>query len=279
MRVVSDAQSLAPFHGCVLVPTMGALHAGHGALIERAVEAAHQVGLMRPVVVSIFVNRAQFNEGADFDAYPRTLDADLALCERLGADAAFTPAHDTVYPTGAGFLPDEPSLPAVARQPGLEDAARPGHFAGVYAVVKRLFELTRCSGAVFGEKDWQQLQVVRALVERESMRVGVVGCPTVRENDGLAMSSRNARLSPEERERASAVYAALRTAQGKPEPTDAERGARDVLEAAGLEVEYAAVRDARTLLRYEQEPGRVLIAARLGATRLIDNAPWPAQRT
>ncbi len=272
MRIVHDPGLLDPSAPSVLVPTMGALHAGHDGLIELARGLA--VGVGGRVIVSIFVNPAQFNEPTDFDAYPRTLDADAARCESLGVEDVFAPSVETMYPEDVDV--QTPPLPAIATQPGLEDRYRPGHFPGVCRVCKRLFELTRCERAVFGEKDWQQLQTVDAMVKGLSMPVEIIGCETVREADGLAMSSRNVHLDGAARERAMSLSAALVEAGRHTDPLEAERAGRAVLEGAGVGVEYLAVRDSVTL----QPPAkgrdaRVLVAARVGATRLIDNAPWP----
>lgn len=274
MRLVHRAADLGTDR-CVLVPTMGALHEGHTSLIRAAAELASRRG--EPVVVTVFVNPTQFNEQSDFDRYPRTLDADAAACAEAGADVVLAPPVEEVYPPGREV--PVPPLPEVATRPGLEDAARPGHFAGVCQVVSRLFELTRPSAALFGEKDWQQLQVVRAMAEQGGPDVEIVGRPTVREPDGLAMSSRNRFIPAELRGRALAIPRALEAATGAPEddPAAAEALMRETLERAGLggAIDYAVVRDARTLLA--PRPGQVaraLIAARVGPVRLIDNAPW-----
>jgi pantoate--beta-alanine ligase len=186
---------------------MGALHAGHAALIRQARTLADARGCT--VVATVFVNPTQFNEPTDFDAYPRTLDADLALCERSGAHAVLAPSPAVVYPPGDQTA--VPTLPAVATQPGLEDAFRPGHFAGVCQVVARLFDMTCPAVAVFGEKDWQQLQVIRAMTVAQRRPIEIVAGPTVREPDGLAMSSRNARLDPAARKRAAGIAARVGT--------------------------------------------------------------------
>jgi pantoate--beta-alanine ligase len=288
MTIIHDPAELTRLGGSVFVPTMGALHDGHAALIRcAAAHAARARGASsdshRPaVVVSVFVNPTQFNDSADYTAYPRTLERDAAIAASAGADVVFAPNAAAVYPpdgspaAAAAALPGVADLPAVARLPGLEDAHRPGHFAGVYAVVARLFQLTGCRTAVFGEKDWQQLLLIRALIEREKLGIELIAHPTVREADGLALSSRNARLSPEQRSLAVAIPRAIAAAQAEREPGAAERAAHAVLERAGLVVEYAVVRDAATLLGVQQgQPARVLVAARLGATRLIDNAAWP----
>lgn len=271
MEVVIDAEGLRAHHAGVVVPTMGALHAGHAALIERARALA---GSERPVVVTLFVNPTQFNDPEDFARYPRTLEADLALAERCGADAVFVPSVEVVYP--GGMAAREPvALPAVATRPGLEDAHRPGHFEGVCRVCARLFDLMRPSSAVFGEKDWQQLQVIRAMVSGEGARwggMGVVSHPTVREPDGLALSSRNVRLSPAARAQALSLSRALRDAAREADAASAERAGARVLREAGVEPEYFVVRDSETLEAVR--PGRAaraLVAAVVGSVRLIDN--------
>lgn len=257
----------------VFIPTMGALHEGHASLIRLGAQwaAAHAAP---HVVVSIFVNPTQFNDPADLSRYPRTFDADAALCQIAGATAIYAPSVDDVYPAGLGDgLID---LPEVAYTPGLEDAHRPGHFAGVCQVVARLFELARPTAAVFGEKDWQQLQVISAMVARLALPIRIIPGPTIREDDGLAMSSRNRFLTSQERARAIAVSGELRAAQTHSVPREAECAMTRVLLAAGARVDYAVVRDASTLLDMSPDrPGRALIAARLGGVRLLDNAPWP----
>lgn len=258
--------------GCVVVPTMGALHAGHAALIAMGVHEARARGTR--CVVTVFVNPTQFNDPSDLAAYPRTLDADAAWCARTGADAVFAPSPEDVYPPGQPI--PTPALPTVATEPGLEDAFRPGHFAGVCQVVLRLFRLCEPSAAVFGEKDWQQLQVVHAMAAAEMPGVEILPCPTVREADGLAMSSRNARLSEPDRAQARSLSAALRAAGQVASVRAAESAMARVLSDAGVRAEYAVVRDAATLepLGDGRAPGRALIAAWAGGVRLIDNAPW-----
>lgn len=251
---------------------MGALHDGHLALVRTArAEAGRRGGV--PVVVTVFVNPTQFNDPKDLERYPRTLDADAAGCERAGANVVFAPGVNEVYPPGS--VVPTPALPAVAAGPGLEDAHRPGHFAGVCQVVERLFELTRPSAAIFGEKDWQQLKVIEAMAGVLRPGLSIIAHATAREADGLAMSSRNVFLKPDERPRAAAVSRALREAATQATPAEAEGRMRTVLESAGLGVEYAVVRDAQTLLMPQSgRPARSLIAARLGTVRLIDNAAW-----
>ena len=277
MQVVHDEHSMRAFHGCALVPTMGALHDGHGSLIRRA--KAHG----RPVVATVFVNPTQFGPAEDFARYPRTLDHDVALAERCGADAVFAPDAALVYPDGLDAARREADawpLPAVAREPRLEDASRPGHFGGVCQVVARLFDLARPAVAVFGEKDWQQLRVIAAMADASADRWGALRIepgPTVREPDGLAMSSRNRYLRPEQRAQALGLVRALQMAASAQRPATAETLMRSTLEAHGLEVDYAVVRDAATLLPVHgfERPTRGLIAARLDTVRLIDNMALP----
>lgn len=253
---------------------MGALHEGHLELVRGAVRHAQDVGL-GGVVVSIFVNPTQFNDPSDFERYPRDTRRDAQLALDAGATWVWTPTVESVYPPDAAVGVGE--LPPVATEPGLEDRFRPGHFAGVVQVVRRLFQLTNPKVAVFGEKDWQQLQVVRAMVAAESNPVEILSAPTVRASDGLAMASRNVFLSADERRAASAIPDALVRAGGLSDPSDAERALQDALASAGLEVEYAAVRDASTLLTPRpSQPSRALVAVRAGKTRLLDNAAWPA---
>lgn len=280
MEVVHSNSGLTGAHGGVFVPTMGALHRGHAALVRRAVEVRAERGIAGPVVVSVFVNRTQFNEPADFERYPRTLQADVELCHQAGADVVYAPPHEEVYPIGVAV--GVPSLPEQATGPGLEDSCRPGHFAGVCQVVLRLLSLVRPHSAVFGEKDWQQLQVVRAMVSHEGVPVNIVGAPTVREADGLAMSSRNRFLTASERGVAPTIYRALQEAGRNKTVEHAEGAMRRMLESAGFGVEYAVIRHAATLKPIgagASGPARSLIAARLGSVRLIDNAEWPVEQS
>ncbi|MDP7029603.1 MAG: pantoate--beta-alanine ligase [Phycisphaerales bacterium] len=265
MQIVRTISDLACLHESALVPTMGALHEGHRSLVRAAVASG------RPAVVSIFVNPAQFAPGEDLDAYPRTLERDLDLCRDDGAAAVFAPEVDTVYPGDASV--QTPPLPAVAASPGLEDACRPHFFQGVCRVVARLFDLVRPAEAFFGEKDWQQLRVVTEMVAAHQDRwpsLTITAHPTVREPDGLAMSSRNVYLSPSSRDRALALHRALsRASEGEP-------AMRRTLDAAGLTTDYAVIRDAETLLAPTADrPQRALVAASLDGTRLIDNAAVP----
>ncbi len=278
MVTITDVMQLAERDGGIFVPTMGALHEGHGSLIRAAARLRDAEmaagGPRREVVVSIFVNRTQFNDPADFARYPKTLDADLAICQACGADSVFVPEHEAVYPPGQVVA--VPDLPAAARLPRLEDARRPGHFEGVCQVVRRLFELVRPARAIFGEKDWQQLAVIAAMTTELGLGIEIIPGPTIREADGLAMSSRNRFLTSTERVKAGALWRALRAAGAEATPERGEAAMSDVLRPAGLEIQYAVVRDAGTLGPVTAgRPARALIACRLGAVRLIDNAPWP----
>jgi pantoate--beta-alanine ligase len=276
IRTISTPQELRSFAGCAFVPTMGALHEGHVALIRRAKSLAPSA---RAVVVSIFVNPTQFGPGEDFHRYPRDLEGDLRKAEAAGADAAFVPSVETMYPPGQAI--PVPPLPEVATKPRLEDAHRPGHFAGVCQVVARLFDLVQPGVAIFGEKDWQQLKVIEAMVRAEPARwqgLSVVPHSTVREADGLAMSSRNVFLSKEERACALGISRALEEARSLTESgwevRRIEERMRATLVRHHLEIGYAVVRDAETLMPVDSKDRarRALIAARIGSTRLIDNA-------
>jgi len=271
MRVVHTGEELEDSVGGALVPTMGALHEGHLALVRRA------ASLGGPLVVSIFVNPTQFEARDDLDRYPRTLDADVEAADKAGADIVFAPDVQTMYP------PDHeipiPPLPTVATTPGLEDAHRPGHFAGVCQAVVRLFDLVRPSAAIFGEKDYQQLLVVTDMVRAEPQRwpgLEIIGHPTVRDVDGLALSSRNARLPAAERDRALGLWRALESSRRSAhEGTRAtESQMHRILTEHRLEIDYAVLRDAQTLHALGEtpaDPARALVAARLGDVRLIDN--------
>ncbi|MGP1272486.1 MAG: 4-phosphopantoate--beta-alanine ligase [Phycisphaerales bacterium] len=281
MDVVGTVEDLREALGgdsCVLVPTMGALHGGHESLLRlgRAVADDHDL----PLAASIFVNPTQFNDPSDLERYPRPLQADLELLLRTGVEIAFVPSAEQIYPPDDPLAAPQPELPAVATEPGLEDQARPGHFAGVCRVVSRLFDLFDPEAAIFGEKDWQQLRVVSAMVATQGRSVEIVPCPTAREPDGLAMSSRNVRLTPETRPKAAALYRGLIAAQNEADPGRAVEALRSAMVAAGIEVEYAAVRDAEMLTRVPPGPvggpWRVLGAGCLDGVRLLDNAAWPA---
>lgn len=277
MQTVSDLPSLRKAIGSfrddglsiALVPTMGALHAGHMALIEEAKRRADRV------VASIFVNPKQFGPNEDLDAYPRKEKADAAMLEEAGCALLWLPTVDAMYP--AGFATNV-SVSGVTE--GLDGAARPGHFDGVATVVSKLFNQVRPDVALFGEKDYQQLAVIRRMAIDLDMGLDVVGVPTQREEDGLALSSRNAYLSPEEREAARALPRALgdaaRAIAGGGDVADTLAKAVATLEKAGFgPVDYIALNDAETLVPMTifDRPARILAAARMGRTRLIDNLP------
>jgi pantoate--beta-alanine ligase len=243
VRVVRRIADLHPLDGDVgLVPTMGALHAGHEALIAAA-RAECDV-----VVVSLFVNPAQFDEAGDLAAYPRDETRDGALAEAAGADVLFAPSADEMYPPGFQTWIDVAEL-----SQGLEGEHRPGHFRGVATICLKLFNIVRPRYAYFGQKDAQQLAVLRRMVRDLDLQLEIRAVPTVRDSDGLALSSRNARLSPAERERALALPRALATRD--------EAAARAIL--ADLDVDYVEVADF--------DPPVLAAAVRVGSTRLIDN--------
>ncbi len=248
----------------MLVPTMGALHEGHLTLIRAAKRVPGAV-----VVVSIFVNPLQFGAGEDLDAYPRTLDDDLAALRGEGVEIAFTPTVEDMYPEGGRTTVLPGPLGAE-----LEGASRSTHFAGVLTVVLKLFNAVHPDRAFFGEKDYQQLTLIRQMVTDLNLSVEVVGVPIVRELDGLAMSSRNRYLDPVQREQASGLSAALLAGKyaastGGSCSLDAARAVLD--EVPALEVDYLEVRDPMLGPMPAEGPGRMLVAAKLGRTRLIDN--------
>jgi pantoate--beta-alanine ligase len=247
-----------------LVPTMGALHEGHRTLVRAARERAGSV------VVSVFVNPTQFGPGEDFDRYPRTWDADLAALAEEGADAVFHPPVEEVYPPGAVGVRVHPGPLGDV----LEGAVRPGHFTGVLTVVAKLFGLVRPDLALFGEKDYQQLTLIRAMARELALGVEVVGVPTVREDDGMALSSRNRYLFAEQRATAATISRALRAgADAGPQGSDAVlAAAREVLGTAPeLVPDYLELTDPDLGPPPASGPARLLVAARAGSTRLIDN--------
>lgn len=260
MRVARDRAELlaartAGRRGVVM--TMGALHEGHAALIRAARDRDDHV------TVTVFVNPTQFAANEDLDKYPRPVEADLALCDELGVDTVFLPQVLDVYPR----------TPVVTVDPGplgseLEGAARPTHFAGVLTVVCKLLHLTRPNDAFFGEKDYQQLTLVRAMVADLDLGVQVVGVPTSREADGLARSSRNVYLSHDQRAQAAAIPRALRAGADETDATVIRDAA--AAELQGMDVDYVEVRSP-DLGSVQLGEGRLLIAARLGSTRLLDN--------
>ncbi|GGJ97470.1 pantothenate synthetase [Pilimelia anulata] len=278
-RLVHDRGALAAARDALpgtvaVVMTMGALHEGHATLLRAARAAADRV------VATVFVNPLQFGPAEDFDRYPRTLDADLAICTREGVDLVFAPDAAELYPAG------RPATAVSAGPPGelLEGASRPGFFTGVLTVVLKLLQLTRPHLAFFGEKDYQQLTLVRRMVRDLDVPVRVVGVPTVREPDGLALSSRNRYLDPAQRAAALALSAALRAGAAA---AAAGAGAAGALAAARAHLppapdppgpadpvlDYLVLTDPDLGPPPAAGPARLLVAARVGATRLIDNAP------
>ena len=278
-RTVNTARTIAKLHGIIahfrearesvaLIPTMGALHAGHLSLVRLARRRADRV------VVSIFVNPSQFAPHEDFASYPRNFATDVAALAKLETDLIWAPTAAVMYPSGFAtrIVPEGPA------QAGLEDRPRPHFFGGVATVVAKLFLQCRPDIAVFGEKDYQQLKVVSQMVRDLDLPVRIVAGRTVREKDGLAMSSRNAYLTAAERAVAPTLYRVLqecaqRIAQGRPPASVLADGSKAITRA-GFELDYLEARHAETLapIRSRQEgPIRLLVAARLGTTRLIDN--------
>lgn len=257
-----------------LVPTMGALHAGHLSLVQAARRHADRV------ITTIFVNPTQFGPSEDFARYPRTLAADREKLGGVAADLVFAPAVEEVYPQG---FCTTVSLDGPARAE-LEDRFRPSHFAGVATVVAKLLNQAQADIAVFGEKDYQQLLVIRAMARDLDIPTGILGCPTLRDPDGLAMSSRNVYLSADDRARAPALHraiaeAARRIAEGEV-VGHVMAEAHEAIVGAGFDIDYVEARHAETLARVaRREDGsiRLLVAARLGATRLIDNVAVPTE--
>lgn len=250
-----------------LVPTMGALHAGHMALIEAAKHAADRI------VASIFVNPMQFAPHEDFDRYPRREGADQRMLNEAGCDLLWLPPVEVMYPEGFAT-----SITVSGISDGLDGAARPGHFDGVATVVAKLFNQVRPDVALFGEKDYQQLAVIRRMVADLDFDVRILGVPTQRDDDGLALSSRNLYLSDTDRARAVALPRALgvaaRTIARDEDVAAALDAARTTLANAGFEVDYVELVDAETLGAPDAaRPRRLLAAARIGGTRLIDNVP------
>lgn len=277
MQIVRDLETLREALAALregggaiaFVPTMGALHAGHMALVEEARRRAPHV------VASIFVNPTQFGPNEDLSRYPRREAGDAQMLEAAGVDILWAPDVATMYPNGPQITVQAGPLGAL-----LDGAARPGHFDGVATVVARLFEQVRPDFAVFGEKDYQQLLVIRAMAAARALPVEIIGIPTQRDADGLALSSRNLYLTEEERRAARALPRALGEAaaaiQAGGDVAEALAAARDKLARAGFEpIDYVELRDAETLapMAALDRPGRLLAAAKIGQTRLIDNLP------
>ncbi|MEV4469987.1 pantoate--beta-alanine ligase [Nonomuraea sp. NPDC049504] len=248
-----------------LVPTMGALHEGHRSLIRQARVRADQV------VVSIFVNPLQFGPNEDFSRYPRTFDADLDVCRAEGVEVVFHPSADDMYPPDRQVAVSSGEMGRV-----VEGAARPGHFDGVLTVVLKLFNLVQPDLAVFGQKDAQQLALIRRMVADLDLPIEILGAPTVREPDGLALSSRNRYLSEDDRQVALALSRALRAGAAQFTPDEIRAEARKLLDAAGpaLDLDYLALVDPATFGEVDDDfegLAVLAVAARVGSTRLIDN--------
>ena len=273
-RTVADMRAaVARWRGqgekIALIPTMGALHAGHLSLVE-----ASRAKNCRRAIVSIFVNPTQFGTGEDFGAYPRTFDADVEKLAKIGADACFAPQPRDMYPPGfcTKIIPGGPALA------GLEDRFRPDHFSGVAQVVAKLLNQAQADCAFFGEKDFQQLAVIKQMAGDLDIPTEIFGVPTLREPDGLALSSRNVYLNPRERQLAVLLSQVLReTAENLRAGENIAKtcaGAAEKITAGGFALDYFEARNAETLApiaTLAQGPARLLTAARLGNTRLIDN--------
>lgn len=255
-----------------VVMTMGALHAGHAALIDAA---RNHVGEHGHVTVTIFVNPLQFGPGEDYERYPRSVDADLAICAEHGADHVFLPTVADIYGHDEGAQPGGITVDPGTLGSDWEGSARPGHFSGMLTVVLTLLNLTKAEIAFFGEKDYQQLTLIKAMARRFQLPVKIIGVPTVRESDGLALSSRNAYLSEAEREQAAAIPAALFAAQdaahaGATVDSIIDGVHRD-LEATELTPDYVVITDPELGPAPTYGEARLLVAVPVGGTRLLDN--------
>jgi pantoate--beta-alanine ligase len=260
---LAAARAAAPGRVAVVM-TMGALHDGHRQLMREARKHADFV------IATIFVNPLQFGPNEDFDKYPRTLAADVEACTAEGVDVVFAPDRDEMYPGGT------PSITMNAGPVGelLEGASRPGHFSGMLTVVAKLLRLTRADVALFGEKDYQQLALIKLMVRDVELGVEIVGVPTVRENDGLALSSRNRYLDADQRRAALALSHALREGAAQNDPQRVLEAATKILgDEPGVAVDYLALTDPLLGPAPAAGPARLLVAAKVGATRLIDNVP------
>jgi pantoate--beta-alanine ligase len=271
VSTVEEMQALSADHKRGAVFTMGALHEGHAQLMR---ECRKLIGSDGQLVVSIFVNPTQFTEADDLSNYPRTLESDLALCESENVDVVFAPSVTEMYPPGLEL----PQFSAGALGSVLEGASRPGHFDAVATVVHRLLAITQPHVTCFGEKDFQQLAVVRAMVQAANLDVEVVGVQTKRAEDGLALSSRNVRLSETDRKSARAIPEALELAQrlalNGASVSSVEQQTCEFLErVAGVDIDYCEIRSNDLISDIQAGEGRILIALHIGGVRLIDNAP------
>jgi pantoate--beta-alanine ligase len=268
LTAITDVQAQPRRTPRVLVPTMGALHKAHGELIRVARERAGRDG---EVAASIFVNPLQFEPGSDYKRYPRPEKADEEFCRNAGVDLLFRPSSEEIYAADRSTFADETSLSNT-----LEGKSRPGHFRGVCTVVAKLFNILEPDAAVFGEKDFQQLAIIRRMVRDLNFNIDIIAVPTIREEDGLACSSRNQYLNPEERKQAAVLHKALLAAKhaGKKTANDVVGIAQKVISEAHLaRIDYVEIADAKTLKPVEiVGPNSVLLlAVFFGKTRLIDN--------
>lgn len=268
LTTIADAQTLLRAKRRVLVPTMGALHKAHGELIRVARDAAAEDA---EVAVSIFVNPLQFEPGADYNRYPRPEKADEEFCRSAGVDLLFRPSAEEVYAMDRSTFVEETSLSST-----LEGKSRPGHFRGVCTVVAKLFNILAPDAAVFGEKDFQQLAVIRRMVRDLNFNIDIIAVPTVREEDGLACSSRNQYLNLDERKQAAVLHKALMAAKNadKKSASDVVALAQEVIKEAHLaRIDYVEVADAETLqpVKTAGPNSMLLLAVSFGETRLIDN--------
>ena len=268
LRTIADARTQPRAQRRLLVPTMGALHKAHGELIRVAREAAGKHG---EVAVSIFVNPLQFEPGSDYERYPRPKKADEEFCRDAGVDFLFRPSADQVYETDRSTFVEETSLSGT-----LESKSRPGHFRGVCTVVAKLFNILAPDAAVFGEKDFQQLAIIRRMVRDLNFNIEIIAVPTIREEDGLACSSRNQYLNSEERKQATVLHKALLAAKdaGKKSANDVVALAQKVVHKSHLaRIDYMEVVDSETLTPVEMVRANsvLLLAVFFGKTRLIDN--------
>ena len=268
LTTIAEVQAQPQRKPRVLVPTMGALHKAHGELVRVAHKAAGQHG---EVAVSIFVNPLQFEPGSDYERYPRPEKADEEFCRNAGVDVLFRPSADEVYATDRSTFVEETSFSST-----LEGKSRPGHFRGVCTVVAKLFNILKPDAAVFGEKDFQQLAIIRRMVHDLNFNIEIIAVPIVREDDGLAFSSRNQYLNREERKQAAVLYKALLAAKtaGEKSADDVERIAQKIISEAHLaRIDYVDVADAETLKPVEMVAANsvLLLAVFFGKTRLIDN--------
>jgi pantoate--beta-alanine ligase len=272
LTTIADAQAQPRAKRRVLVPTMGALHKAHGELIRVAREAAGKDG---EVAVSIFVNPLQFEPGSDYERYPRPEKADEEFCRSAGVDLLFRPLAEEVYPNDRSTFVEETSLSST-----LEGKSRPGHFRGVCTVVAKLFNILAPDEAVFGKKDFQQLAIIRRMVRDLNFNIDIIAVPTVRDEDGVACSSRNQYLNSDERNQAPVLYQALQAAanSGKKSASEIVALSREVITEAPLaRIDYLEVVDAATLQPVEIVGANsvLLLAVFFGKTRLIDNIRLP----